>query len=194
MNKLEAMTIKSNIQKVFADLESAARGQITEFLPNSDEELIRINSNISTQYVLQFSIRPFVRTGNQIHNKIYKNIKLDIFNHTINQINLFDHPAKIPARAAAWLIASKSDENVYSRLLLLDQFTALQEIDEAKQVEIYPKMSAWLVKLIVDCHTYIKKSNLTTKDPQMEFFSNNANNASLDENKRNLRNTVIKNK
>jgi hypothetical protein len=186
------MMIRDNIKEIFLGTESAARGPIEKLIPNSDENHIRIHSNISTQYIVQFSIKSFVKENNQIQQKMFKKIKRNILDYTIHQIDLINHPAKILAKTAAELVMSQSVENVYSRILLFDQFTVFQETDVSKLMAFYPKMSAWLDKSIVNCKLNIKNSKFPMNDRQLGLFSINANNASKSDVKSTLRNTIIK--
>ena len=192
MSKFKAIIIPNNTKAFLEETEVAIRSKLPNIIEDCTKNQIKIHSFISTQYVSQFSIQTLVKPNNLFQEKTFLKTKRYIFNHTIRHLDLINDPAKIFAKTAAKLVFAQSVENVYSRILLLDQFTSLREMDDSKIIEFYPKMSVWLNKAIVDCKNNIKKTKFSTDDKQMGLYSDNTNDASIDDEKTTLRNTTIK--
>lgn len=192
MSKFKEVIIPNNTKELLDVTEKTFRIQLLNIIPDYDENQIRIHSIIASQYVVQFSIQTLTVPNNQIQRKTFEKTKRNILNFTIHYLDLINDPGKILAKTAAELVFTQSIENVNSRILLLNQFTSLQEIDDARIIEFYPKMSAWLDKSIAECKSHIKKYKFPKYDKQMGIFSHNTNDASTEDVKTNLRNTTIK--
>lgn len=192
MNKLNALIIVENMKKLFQATESAARGSIEKILPDSDNNLIRVHSDIFTQYVVQFATYKLVKAGSKIEQRMFNKIKRSIFEYTIDRINLINHPIKNFAKIAAESIKSRSTEDTCSRVLLIEQVEAFQENKDFDEIAFYVILSKCLDGLFSECEMRIKTTKFEMDDRQPGFFSDDINDASSTGGKSTLRNTRIK--
>jgi hypothetical protein len=192
MSKLSSIITNDNFKEIYKGTESAARGSVEKLLPCSNEYLLRFQSNISAQYITQFSIQALIRANSHIEKTMFIKLKRSILNFTNMQIDLINHPSKIMAKTASTMIMAQTVDNIYARILLLDQFASFQDIDDSKLMEFYPKMSIWLDKSIADCKNKVKKSEFPVESHQMGLFGKNINDASIIDEKTTFRNNKIK--
>lgn len=192
MSKLNAIINDDIIGEIRRSSESAARGPIEKLLPYSEEHLLRFQSIIFAQYITQFSVQTFVKENSVVENRMFTTIKRTILTLTNDQITLVIHPAQTIAKTVSSIIMSQTANTIFSKILMLDQLSAFQNIDDAKLIEIYPKMSFLLDELIVECKSKIKNSKHNKKPKQMSLFAKNPNNASISDNESTLRNTTVK--
>jgi len=192
MSTLDQIIYNENLSQILGYCESTARGAIEKILPDADRHIIRIQSVLSAQYVVQFSIKSFIKPENPVEQKVFKGVKKSILNLTNRQIDLINHSAKITAKATSRLLLSQASECVQSRILMLSQFSTLQDMDDSKLIEFFLKMDSFLKKSITDCTNQIRHSKFPKRPQQNELFGKNANSAIIKSSTDSLRNTKVK--
>lgn len=180
------------MNNIIHSCESSIRLPLKKMLGDQSDSLLRLESIICTQYIIQFSVQSFVNWNSPIQIRMFKIAKKMIFNQTNIQIDLINHKCKLIAKTAASMIRTQEIDNVYSKIIILDQLSMFDNNFEKQLTEFFPGMSKFLTKSIDVYKNIIKKTNFPAESEQISLFADNLNQAFVVNESKQLRNTKVK--
>lgn len=186
------LAYKPNIKTLHNELEKTTRKVVPIWIPNSDENIVKLHSHLTTQYILQFSTKNYIKPNNVITQSHYSKIPIMLSQISIEYINKVPHEAKQLAITASKLLIRKKEDDDESILWMLGQIRTISNLTRQESRKLFAPVSEWLDLAIAQSEVTIKKKKFKSTPYQEEMFDEDLTEASDTEDKSRKRNVTIK--
>jgi len=183
---------KPNLAKLYNPLEDITHSIVLTWLPDSDKNLIKLHSLLTTQYILQFSIKKYLKPNNLIALSHYHKIKLMLSQICIEYIKKVDHEAKDISITASRLLIRQKEEGTNSLIWMIEQIGTISDVEQSQVRKLFPTIADCLDAAIAKSVITIRKTKFNLGSYQEDLFEKNARQAAVDEVRGRKRNVVAK--
>jgi hypothetical protein len=160
------------------------------WFPQINEETLKLQTLLSTQFVVQFSIQGLVKPNNVIHDKHFKQIGSTLSNIVTNYIEMNKSPHRDIVKTASKTLINLRSEGYLSDFWMIDQFRTISDMEVPEIDKLVSKILIWYRQEITQCKANIKNLEFEVSDVQQQLCEYDAKGARIDssfEKRRNMK-------